>query len=401
MKLFLSAFAVSAAALAGAQVPMSLYDLNNRLTPIFALDPVHVGNLEGRLADGPGSGSTPLATNFSAATVGMLRKNVAVIDGGRFLRALHGMPANGGGAYTNQYTMVFDVKMTNAAAGSYFSFFNTTADVNNDGDSFVQWFDVNGQLEGRIGIAGIYQGAYQPNTWHRIAIVVDCSAAVGNIRYYMDGMFVHQVDIGAGALDGRYAAYTWGDPDAEDHIDMFGDDDGDWFDGQVSALAFYDSLLTDAEIAGLGKLSGSAEIVEGLPFGGDVPQLYASDEDKLFILSDENTPNAELIVSQVTPYPTALSIDVITETAATRDDLSLFTSALNLSTNAYQLLGTQVSTLADTQQTFSITTNVDNYLSDINGEIKVKLRWIPQADLEAADGWSEVVDMVNFVVNVP
>lgn len=140
------------------------------------------------------------------------------------------------------------------------------------------------------------------------------------------------------------------------------------------------------------------EILEGTPFGGGIAELGASDDNKLFILNDENDLNASLRLdySGLPTSPASLSFNI--EAAATREDLSLFIEVLNQVTSVYSLRDTSTSTLADSTRNFSITSGAGDFVSP-NGDMNVRLRWIPQQDLEAADGWAEAVDYA--LVTIP
>lgn len=161
------------------------------------------------------------------------------------------------------------------------------------------------------------------------------------------------------------------------------------------------------EVAGLTLTPGSAnpavtEIVApdnfnidlGLPFGGDLESLKTSDENKLFILSDENEPNATLTVEGTACGIVTSSYGVNIEVGATREDLSIFVEAVRTN-NTFVAITNGVSTLADQTISGTLTSGL-NDLQDSAGKVKVRVRWIPQADLEAADGWSEAVDFVEF-----
>lgn len=140
-------------------------------------------------------------------------------------------------------------------------------------------------------------------------------------------------------------------------------------------------------------------LVTGLAFGGDVTSLFNSDDNSLFILNDENDPNAEQQVSTTSPITGATSMSLTFETGATRTDLSQFTEAFNYATNQWVSIDVRSSTLADQVVVWNNTTNASEFINGTTREAKMRFRWIPQQDLEAADGWSESIDQVIWDIN--
>lgn len=158
-----------------------------------------------------------------------------------------------------------------------------------------------------------------------------------------------------------------------------------------------DNLVVEGSVTGTGPFGPSSfSISEGIYFGGDITSLQASDDNSLFVLNDENAPNgkAEFVLNGANASST--NIGVKYETGATREDLSLFVESWSYTANAWVVRQTSTTTLADTVRTFSLTGA--GHVSP-SCEAKLQFRWIPQADLEAADGWSESVDQVEWTIN--
>lgn len=136
----------------------------------------------------------------------------------------------------------------------------------------------------------------------------------------------------------------------------------------------------------------SFTIVTGTPFGGVLSDLFSSDNSYLYILNDENDPNANIEFTGVSPWQTLSVLKQLVETNGTRNDLNQFTEMFNWTTNNYELVDTRVSTLGDTAFTVTISTNPSRFVQSGSRNLKSRIRWIPQADLEAGDGWSEALD---------
>lgn len=221
------------------------------------LDPAFAGNVNVQaLQHWQKSGATnnPVTTSYQTANVNGVSKQVANLGRTEFFRANHGVGKNGGGQYVNRYSILFDVYLTNATVGGFASLFNTTANNGNDGDSFVRWDGSDaGGIFGSLGIAGDYAGKLYADSWNRLVVTVHAGKTTGRteLSYYINGAFANVVDA-SGGVDGRYSAYGWDDPDAENHIDIFGDNDGDFATGQVSSLAFFSDALSADQVQSLG-----------------------------------------------------------------------------------------------------------------------------------------------------
>jgi hypothetical protein len=141
-------------------------------------------------------------------------------------------PANGGGAYLNEYTLGYDIKFINASG--YASLFQTNTSNTNDGDLFRDG-------SGGLGISGVYDGSIQTDTWYRLMFTFDL--ANSTLKKYVDGSLVGTQTLGSG-LDGRWSL----DPTFE----ILTDNDGETNAGSLSRFSFEDRVLSDSEIATLG-----------------------------------------------------------------------------------------------------------------------------------------------------
>lgn len=137
--------------------------------------------------------------------------------------------------------------------------------------------------------------------------------------------------------------------------------------------------------------AASYALLAGIPFGGGLAELQASDDQHLFILNDETEPNSGLEVGFIAPMCGPDQVFVGHESAATRDDLSMFTSVLNVRTNNYDAVGFKVMTLADSISADVVPNPLDHIAYPSRG-MRMRMRIIPQTDLEVADGWSERFD---------
>lgn len=186
-------------------------------------------------------GSTP--TTYGTATINggtAIVMGFPAADGTQGYVMTHGIAANGGGAYVNQYTLIMDIMYPAASSGTWRSLFQTATGNGNDGDLFIN--DGNG-----IGISSLYAGAILPDTWHRVAFVFDLSLASNRLKKYVDGSLVGAQNLDA--LDGRWSL----DPTAL----LFTDNDGETAPGFVNSIQIHDVALTDTDIFSLGKATAA------------------------------------------------------------------------------------------------------------------------------------------------
>jgi len=147
----------------------------------------------------------------------------------------HGAAPNGGGAYVNQYTLIFDLYYPANSDATWRSLWQTDTGNTSDGDLFV------GTSDG-LGISSIYDGYVSPGAWHRIAAAFDLTGPV--LTKFIDGVKVGNQTAGLSAVDSRFSL----DPSAL----VFADNDGDVAEAFVSSIQFSNGRRPDASIEALG-----------------------------------------------------------------------------------------------------------------------------------------------------
>ncbi len=157
------------------------------------------------------------------------------------LRSVHGIGANGGGTYTNRYSIVADVYSPPASRTFYRSFLQTDPNNGNDGDYFLR------DSDSRIGTAALgYGPAVDDTRWTRIVFSVDLQAAAASsvIRTHLNGgaPFMHT----GLARDGRYSLDT--------SVFFFTDNDGENPPIYVGMLALFAGPLSLAQVEQLGAV---------------------------------------------------------------------------------------------------------------------------------------------------
>lgn len=199
-------------------------------------------------------GDTAAATTFTTATIGGQTAHVmsfpATTPSQGYIMT-HGIAPNGGGTDVNQYTLILDVMFPAASSGQFRALLQTDPGNGNDGDLFVN--PANG-----IGISGDYAGTVQPDTWHRLAFVVDLAAASGKLRKFIDGVQVGTQDTGF-SLDGRWALF----PTAL----LFTDEDNETRAGLVNSIQIRSEAMLPADVAALGGATAAGIPLPNAPSG--------------------------------------------------------------------------------------------------------------------------------------
>jgi hypothetical protein len=226
---------------------------------------------------------TDFFSNGTMAPAGATATNIVTTDGGT-IPHIGGVPAkvlnvpvsagaadgfsltlaatapNGGGAYVNQYTFIMDLYSPGAA--NWQALFQTdpdnTTSNNNDGDWYVA-------PDGAVGIGDIgysAAGAFQQNTWNRVAFAMNLTT--GRVTYYLNGLQIFQTTLYTGHVDGRFALYSNVDNPPTTDVRLFneGDTSGNYTHAlYVNSIAFADREMTGGEIAALGSPNASGILV--------------------------------------------------------------------------------------------------------------------------------------------
>lgn len=167
-----------------------------------------------------------------------------VVGSANYLDATHNIGANGGGTFTNQYSLVYDVKRP--TGNLWRTFYQTSLTNSNDAEYFTRG---GGGIVNSLGRATIsYTGsAMAEETWMRLAISVDLQA--GTFLTYIDGSLFHTHT--APAVDGGYSLEI-------DRVLLFADNSASENNPlDIGMVAIYDDALTAGEVSALG-LAGTA-----------------------------------------------------------------------------------------------------------------------------------------------
>lgn len=169
-------------------------------------------------------------TAIAGPTVGNGAVNIGV---GSYYKCTHGITPNGGGAKVNEYTLMFDFRVSNL--GIWHTFYQINTDVlADDGDYF----------KNTSGMLGTWALNYSTtpiaiDTWYRLVITVDLGTS---FKTYLDGTLL--MDHANQVVDDRWAL--------DSLFYLFGDNDGDDGSIDIAEVAIWDYALSEAEVAALG-----------------------------------------------------------------------------------------------------------------------------------------------------
>lgn len=193
-------------------------------------------------------------SSFGIAPIGLVDAPVMRVPaylGTQGIICRHGAPANGGGLYLNEFSIVFDIYFDSddmRSGSGWFPFFNTHPANTNDADAYFQF-------SAGIGISGEYAGIVLPDMWHRIALTFDLNEITGpRFIKYIDGVFAGWQILNEG-LDARWAMFCVDDPNMmfDDQFLLFSEPKGLYTaSAYISSIYFVDRPLNAIEVALLG-----------------------------------------------------------------------------------------------------------------------------------------------------
>jgi hypothetical protein len=189
-------------------------------------------------------------SDFAKATIGMPLETVGIdfetaeggirVKKGSYFIARHGIAAGRGGSNVNEYTLMIDFSIPQT--GVYHTIFQTDLVNSNDAECFIR----SGNHIG-IGTPGYSTATVEANRWYRLVISFKGGAAY---KIYLNGENIHSTG-GDNAAISVYSRFSW----SPNGVILFGDEDGEDADIDVSKIAIWDIALSDEEIAILGNVN--------------------------------------------------------------------------------------------------------------------------------------------------
>lgn len=141
----------------------------------------------------------------------------------------------------------------------------------------------------------------------------------------------------------------------------------------------------------------SFSVVQGLHFGGSLASARTSDNDKIVVLCDELSPNGEVVYEGTSAAPAPGSITMRIESSSSRTDISQLLDAYNFGASAWSQQDFFVPLLSDTVRTKVLTAPAGTFVQTGTRAMRSRVRWIPQQDIDAGDGWTYSADQLNWI----
>lgn len=138
------------------------------------------------------------------------------------------------------------------------------------------------------------------------------------------------------------------------------------------------------------------QVIDGTYFGGGLPELQFSDDQKLRVINDEFDSSASVEFRGTSSVLAAELLQFTLEANATRADLGIIISYYNYQTNAFSMIAQRTSSLLDQTYVIDSPPMPGRFVNSVNGEVRTLVRWVPFNDIDAADGWSEAIDRVRW-----
>jgi|GEM_PF-3433318 len=214
-----------------------------------------------------GADDKPSTQDVDWSVIDGVEDNAIRMNGHNWLKIWHGIPANGGGSYVNDFTVVMDIRVADTSLIYSLLEVNPTPTAT----GYTSEMEIVGGKLGSIGAPksgtdafGFSDVVVKENTWHRVVY----SAKLGEyIKMYVDGVLVRSME--GDFTDARPAPYG-ADTDPEDAAFKVGGNNeaapanDPPRDGakDIDKVLVYSVSLTDAEVEALGALGIETAIEE-------------------------------------------------------------------------------------------------------------------------------------------
>ena len=268
-------------------------------------------NASNRLATTSGTGTMSLVGSSASYVAGpngtgdsAIQFNGTASPDSTYLRCYHNIPANGGGAQVNVYTMMWDVKYANS--GKWKCLLQTSNPPVNDGDLFI---NTSGQVGSSANLGG-YGSSTAAGTWYRIVLVVNTSSGTGGYdgKVFVNGVLAKQIyNLNVDSTLCLYASAVNGS--FEIHCDDNSEDDT----FALSSFAIWNTDLSNSDVAALGSpTTAFMKTDQTITFGSLPTHTFGDAPFTLSATASSNLPVSYSVVSG----PATVSGSVVTLTGA-------------------------------------------------------------------------------------
>jgi PKD repeat protein/predicted phosphodiesterase len=215
----------------------------------------------------PTIGNSLVLNGSHTAIAGPSGEDGAVsIGSGSYYTCYHDIAGNGGGSEVNEYSLVFDFRVSSIS--EWHCFYQANASNSNDGELFI---NTSGQIGRTTSGPGYSSYSVIPNEWYRMVVAVD----LGNFyRVYLDGALI--LNGGSLSVNGEYSLYP---VTADNLVHFFADNNGEDAQIDIALAAIYNKTVDQTEVTSLG---GYGHNINPIPVG-ILPYLQTPTPTSIYI----------------------------------------------------------------------------------------------------------------------
>ena len=225
------------------------WNFDSELSAAIGNDLEYYDEVDGATDQGTEFGTT---TAFEIPDIGGEPANVMKMpknDNTMGYRMRPNLPANGGGLIANQWTLVMDILYPTDSSGK-------TRSIIQIDDPFGNSNASEAVIDANNGVGAVAShGQIEPDTWHRLVIVVDQAAEPPTMTKYINGLKAGEetlpVIAAVGKIDGRWAILDKDGAFGGDFALLFTDNAGNSEVGYVSSLQIIDTNVSAGYVAAL------------------------------------------------------------------------------------------------------------------------------------------------------
>ncbi len=139
-------------------------------------------------------------------------------------------------------------------------------------------------------------------------------------------------------------------------------------------------------------------MILGIVMSGPLANLFTSDDLKVSINNDEETPEAQIEVETTSPLASVSQLQFVCEASTSRDDSSQQIQLFNWTTTSWEQVDLRAATVTDSTVTVTITTSPNRFIQPGTRLMRGRVGHSPANEVSAFDGWASVFDWIVWIL---
>lgn len=139
----------------------------------------------------------------------------------------------------------------------------------------------------------------------------------------------------------------------------------------------------------------SIAAISGTPAGGGVNEILTSNDAYYNLQCDEGSPNGEVEIIATSPLSSVSELAIALETSATRTAIGQSVSLFDWNALSYVQVDYRIVQLTDSRYILRVTNSPSRFLNG-SRQLRLRIKWVPNTDVEDADGWAQRIDRCIF-----